>query len=86
MLTAFVIMLEKKLLSKIHRAVNETNEYIRKNAEAFLNNELDYVKEQNDVLRELAKAGAARDAQILTIAEQRATLQLINSIASEIKK
>jgi len=76
----------KKLLSKIHRAVNETNEYIRKNAEAFLNNELDFVKEQNDVLRELAKAGAARDAQILTIAEQRATLQLINSIANEIKK
>ena len=74
----------KKLLDKIQEAVNETNEYIRANANAFLNNELEFVKEQNNTLKELSKQGAARDAQILTIAEQRATLQMINSIANEI--
>ena len=74
----------KKLLDRIQEAVDETNKYIRINAKTFLNNELEFVKEQNNTLKELSKQGAARDAKILTIAEQRATLQLINSIANEI--
>lgn len=75
----------KNLLDLIDKAVKETNEYIRSNAEKFLNDEVEVVTTTNNKLKELAKKGAARDAELRTIAEEQATLSFINSLASEIK-
>lgn len=75
----------QKLLAKIQKAVNETNEYIHSNAETFLNDEVEVVTSNNLKLKELSKKGSERDAELRKIAEQQVTLSFIQSTTNEIK-
>ena len=72
------------LLDKIKVAIEETNEYIKENATTFLNAELSIIESNNQKMKELAKKGADRDAELRRISQQQIILSLIQSTAKEI--
>lgn len=73
------------LLDKIKAAIENTNQYIKENATAFLDAELAIIESNNLKRKELAKKGADRDAELRRISQQQIILSFIQSAAKEIQ-